>query len=74
MEKHIVSELSSPWKAPSLQVPLPEFLPGMGRIRAGIVSVVLIPAPTKDCHISPGSIGAREREGENQRDKKRIRD
>lgn len=72
MEKHIGSELSSAWKAPSLQVPLPEFLPGMGRVRAVIVSVVLIPAPTKDCHISPGSIGARERE--NQRDKKRIRD
>lgn len=71
MEKHIGSELSSPWNAPSLQAPLLEFLPGIGKLGAVIVSVVPIPAPSKGCHFNPVSIRAREieRERESKRQK-----
>lgn len=75
LEKHIGTVILS-WNVPSLQVPLPEFLPGMGRFGAVIVSVVPIPAPSKDCHVSPVSIRAREmeREREREREGERIKE
>ena len=64
MERHIRSDFSSP----SLQVPLPEFLPGMGRFGFMIVSVVPILLHPKTVMLAPLPSGPeRERERESKR-------